>query len=316
MVTGVDRLPCGDGAIAHEVLQHGHHGGTGKAVQRGAEQHEVLAMGDLLVHHLGDVGTGGTNGVTAGLDVEAGLRQLFLELCHEPLGLSTQSRRIKGLIRLAEGNTHAGTQVHKLQGAESLPHGNRQPEHIPIIALQSLSAELLALQVGMEANDADVRQLLPSLHRIIDELLVNAELGSNTGIGGIGEVRVDPQADLRHNALLRSSLLNALHLCGTVSHQRGDAQAAPDVRHGLTGGGENHHVLAQTGLLAHNALSQAGGVHAEALIQYAAQDLRIGVAFHGIQESHTGEIRLQLFRILPDDSLLIKIKAVMLLGLL
>ena len=50
--------------------------------------------------------------------------------------------------------------------------------------------------------------------------------------------------------------------------------------------------------------------------QYAAQDLRIGVAFHGIQEGHTGEIRLQPFRILPDDGLLIKIKAVMLLGLL
>ncbi len=76
VITGVDRLPCGDGAIAHEVLQHGHHGGTGKAVQRGAEQHEVLAMGDLLVHHIGDVGTGGANGVTAGLDVVAGLRQL------------------------------------------------------------------------------------------------------------------------------------------------------------------------------------------------------------------------------------------------
>lgn len=88
------------------------------------------------------------------------------------------------------------------------------------------------------------------------------------------------------------------------------------LRHGLTGGGEDHHVLAQTGLLAHNALSQTGCVHAEALIQYAAQDLRIGVAFHGIQEGHTGEIRLQLFRILPDDGLLIKIKAVMLLGLL
>ena len=41
-------------------------------------------------------------------------------------------------------------------------------------------------------------------------MLVNAELGSDTGIGGIGEVRVDPQADLRHDALLRSSLLNAL----------------------------------------------------------------------------------------------------------
>ena len=168
----------------------------------------------------------------------------------------------------------------------------------------------------MEANDADVGQLLPSLHRIIDELLVNAELGSNTGIGGIGEVRVDPQADLRHNALLRSSLLNALHLCSTVSHQRGDAQTAPDVRHGLTGGGEDHHVLAQTGLLAHNALSQTGGVHAEALIQYAAQNLRIGVAFHRIQEGHTREISLQLFCILSDDGLLIKIKAVMLLGLL
>ena len=168
----------------------------------------------------------------------------------------------------------------------------------------------------MEAYNADVRQFLPSLHRIINKLLVNAKLGSDTGISGIGKVRVDPQANLRHDALLRSSLLNALHLCGAVSHQRGDAQATPDVRHSLTGSGEDHHVLAQAGLLAHNALSQAGGVHAEALVQYAAQDLRIGVAFHGIQEGHTGEISFQLFRILPDDGLLIKIKAVMLLGLL
>ena len=268
---------------------HLPHGGTGKAVEGAVEQHECLAVGDLLVQHPGDIGAALAHDVAAAFNEDLQLGPLLgAGLVHflEPL---SKTLHIQRLFAGGKGDAQAGAEVGKAQrDAQALLHPLDQGEHVLVVVGQHVGGELLALGVNVDAHDIQAAQV-----GVPEGSLVDAELAGHALVGGEGEVRVDAHADGGRLALFRGDAADHLQLVEAVSDDDAAAPGSAQIRLGAGGSGEVNEIGRHAPLPGGVHLAQAGGVGTDTLGEHRVQHPAGGVAFHGVEELSAGKVVLQ-----------------------